>query len=163
MRGTDREVKGCTDRRLVEAREKAVGEEWLEVGVNVDFGVLWILVEVEACRVGDIRVLEMAFESILTGNQVRKVDTMSFELDLWVMLTVERYFGDLLPLKIYKEFLRCRILRIESYFCRSRKTILKFLVQTHYHCIVYLVNDSVPQRCFLLIKSQIFFLKITID
>jgi len=87
---------------------------------------------------------------------------MSFESNLWVVLTVQQNFGNLLALKIYEEVFGGRIFNIESYFRRSCVSILKFFVQLHFHSIVYLVNNSVPQRGFFLMKREVFLLKIRI-
>lgn len=63
-RHCDLNLKGCTDRGLVEAREPSVAIEWLKMRVDVDLIVRRVCVLMKPCAVSDVTVLERDFYNV---------------------------------------------------------------------------------------------------
>lgn len=93
---------------LVEAREESMAEEGLKMRVDVDFVILWVLVEVQTCRVDNVGVFKLECHSVCALDQgcPGQLDPVSIKLDL-AGLPVDTDLTDLLSLEVEEERFFC--------------------------------------------------------
>ena len=94
--------------RLVETREESVAKEWLQVGEDVVFLIFDILVKVQTCTVGHIRVFELEANQIFLGAaQLRlwKPNPMFFKFKTTGRLSIYDNIRNFLALKVQEKLL----------------------------------------------------------